>query len=327
MAGLESLIEDVAFKIFALLDAAELARIEITCAGWLGLLRDREDLWLNCLDSYFSVGRKRRPSVHGKRSREMCARRFALPSRSLSCGDSGVAIYACSAKLCRPLGRHRSVWGSRAMSSTLPMCWPRGDDGYDLAYYAFFEVEVGIAPPMTFRQGIARPVVTVGLASSKFSADSMLPGCDKNSIAMDGTNGLILFNNAVVDIGVEFGPGDVVGCGIANCDDNDHVGVFFVKNGDLVQPRGYAIFKTLRKDEVMYPVVGLDSHSPIKMHFDNFPSTFDVFKLHPEIKSCRSRQHSPDAHLSKMNVTTSWSMPSTAFQRDHRRGSVCSMGG
>ena len=72
--------------------------------------------------------------------------------------------------------------------------------------------------------------------------------------------------------GPTFGPGDTVGCGI------DYVaqGIFYTLNGKFLGYAWKGLGLTLIQNQDWYPVVGIDTNSPINVNFGTKPFQFDL---------------------------------------------------
>jgi hypothetical protein len=124
--------------------------------------------------------------------------------------------------------------------------------------------------------------VAVGLATAGFPLAGRQPGWDEHSYGYHGDDGRLYHGSGVesVPCGARFGPGDVVGCGIAL---GTHE-AFFTLNGALVgapfalrrQPRGTA----------WHAVIGIDSFAEVRINRGQTPFAFDVRSLPP-------RMHAP----------------------------------
>lgn len=129
--------------------------------------------------------------------------------------------------------------------------------------------------PRTHRTSY-KDCVAVGVGTRSFQFQSRMPGWDQQSYGYHGDDGGIFHASGgmLKQFGPKFGPGDTVGCGI------DYVsrGIFYTLNGKFL---GYAweniSNEVLQKD--LFPVVGIDTNSPIHMNFgsvDSGPFQFDL---------------------------------------------------
>jgi len=126
----------------------------------------------------------------------------------------------------------------------------------------------------------ASACVAVGLATEAFRLHSRMPGWDNLSFGYHGDDGGIFHASGVMTarFGPTFGAGDTVGCGI------DYVtrGIFFTLNGKFL---GYG-WKNLKSDLLnhdLYPVVGIDTNSPIRLNFGTSPQRpflYDLEEFH-----------------------------------------------
>lgn len=260
--------------------AHALSSLELTRRSFQQKLSDRTDLWLACLDQFFGhVSGKRQVAQRSKRLvaklKALWVRCVARIPEAFSCGDRTDAAFGSSVQLflSQEVGKHRSLVADRELSTKLPMTLPC-NESYGLAHYAYFEMTIGEDPDSS----TPTPVIRIGLASSNFQSSSKLPGVDEHSIALDGTNGMVFFQNQPIAQAETFAPQDIVGCGIADSGDGAW-GVFFVKNGHLIMPHLPCV-KVFKHEPAMYPVIGIDSHSHISASFFDFPSGFNVF--HPQ---------------------------------------------
>lgn len=123
--------------------------------------------------------------------------------------------------------------------------------------------------------------VAVGVATERFQFQSRMPGWDHQSYGYHGDDGGIFHSSGgmLKQFGPKFGAGDTVGCGI------DYVskGIFYTLNGEFL---GYAWERIsdamLQKD--LFPVVGIDTNSPIHMNFGSVESGGFEFDLSTFIK-------------------------------------------
>jgi len=118
--------------------------------------------------------------------------------------------------------------------------------------------------------------VAVGVATKSFQFQSRMPGWDQQSYGYHGDDGGIFHASGgmIKQFGPKYGPGDTVGCGI------DYVskGIFYTLNGEFL---GYAWERV--SDDVLekelFPVVGLDTNSPIHLNLgsaESGPFQFDL---------------------------------------------------
>lgn len=141
--------------------------------------------------------------------------------------------------------------------------------------------------PRSYRSSYS-DCVAVGIATKSFQYQSRMPGWDQQSYGYHGDDGGIFHSSGgmLKQFGPKFGPGDTVGCGI------DYVskGIFYTLNGEFL---GYAwehiSDDILQKD--LFPVVGIDTNSPIHLNFGSVnsgPFQFDLsnfIKKHEKIIS------------------------------------------
>ena len=141
--------------------------------------------------------------------------------------------------------------------------------------------------------------VAVGVATSAFHYQSRMPGWDRESYGYHGDDGGI-FHSAgemLKRFGPKFGPGDTVGCGI----DYISKGIFYTLNGEFL---GYAweniSDERLQRD--LFPVVGIDTNSPIHVNFGSIPFQFDLSRFIKKHDNIISTVYSLDG-LSGMGST------------------------
>ena len=123
--------------------------------------------------------------------------------------------------------------------------------------------------------------VAVGVATRNFQFQSRMPGWDQLSYGYHGDDGGIFHSSGgmLKQFGPKYGPGDTVGCGI----DYISKGIFYTLNGAFL---GYA-WEDLSDDlllEDLYPVVGIDTNSPIHLNFGSVDSGAFQFNLSNFIK-------------------------------------------
>ena len=75
----------------------------------------------------------------------------------------------------------------------------------------------------------------------------------------------------VRQFGPRFGSGDTVGCGI----DYTVQGIFFTLNGTFLGYGWTGVDCTVLQND-LYPVVGIDTRSPIECNFGSKPFSFDL---------------------------------------------------
>jgi len=123
--------------------------------------------------------------------------------------------------------------------------------------------------------------VAVGVATRNFQFQSRMPGWDQLSFGYHGDDGGIFHSSGgmLKQFGPKYGPGDTVGCGI------DYVskGIFYTLNGAFL---GYAWERVSDKilKEDLFPVVGIDTNSPIHLNFGSVDSGAFQFDLSNFIK-------------------------------------------
>mmetsp|Transcript_8919 Transcript_8919/g.21799 ORF Transcript_8919/g.21799 Transcript_8919/m.21799 type:complete len:635 (+) Transcript_8919:132-2036(+) len=123
--------------------------------------------------------------------------------------------------------------------------------------------------------------VAVGVATKNFHFQSRMPGWDLLSFGYHGDDGGIFHSSGgmLKQFGPKYGPGDTVGCGI------DYVskGIFYTLNGAFL---GYAWERVSDKIllEDLFPVVGIDTNSPIHLNFGSVDSGAFQFDLSNFIK-------------------------------------------
>jgi len=126
------------------------------------------------------------------------------------------------------------------------------------------------------RSAFYNACVAVGVATKKFYFQSRMPGWDKQSYGYHGDDGGIFHSSGgmLEKFGPKFGAGDTVGCGV----DYIEKGIFYTLNGEFLGYAWKAISnEMLQKD--LFPIVGIDTNSPIHMNFgssDSGPFQFDL---------------------------------------------------
>jgi Ran-binding protein 9/10 len=105
--------------------------------------------------------------------------------------------------------------------------------------------------------------VAIGLGTADFDVSDKMPGWDRNSIGYHGDDGGLFYGAGTMSrqIGPSYGVGDTIGCGV------DYAGtrIFFTWNGSFL---GY---EPIRSEYLLhcdlYPVIGIDTNSPISCNF------------------------------------------------------------
>jgi len=123
--------------------------------------------------------------------------------------------------------------------------------------------------------------VAVGVATEAFQYQSKMPGWDQLSYGYHGDDGGIFHSSGgmIKEFGPKYGPGDTVGCGI----DYISKGIFYTLNGEFL---GYA-WKRLSDrilEDGLFPVVGIDTNSPIRLNLGSADSGAFQFDLSNFIK-------------------------------------------
>jgi hypothetical protein len=146
--------------------------------------------------------------------------------------------------------------------------------------------------------------VAVGVATRSFQFQSRMPGWDQQSYGYHGDDGGIFHSSGgmLEQFGPKFGPGDTIGCGI----DYISKGIFYTLNGEFL---GYAWERIsdeiLQKD--LFPVVGIDTNSPIHMNFgsvDSGPFQFNLSNFIKKHEKQISLMYSLDAFCGLDNTST-----------------------
>ena len=165
--------------------------------------------------------------------------------------------------------------------------------------------ETPIPSPFSSRRRQVSDCVAVGLASGSFHLQSRMPGWCSSSWGFHGDDGgyvylihvKLKFSNylyplnltylppllshefrifhssgaMVRQFGPRFGSGDTVGCGI----DYTVQGIFFTLNGTFLGYGWTGVDCTVLQND-LYPVVGIDTRSPIECNFGSKPFSFDL---------------------------------------------------
>lgn len=174
------------------------------------------------------------------------------------------------------------------------------------------EMTLASRRPRTHRTSY-KDCVAVGVATKTFQFQSRMPGWDKQSYGYHGDDGGIFHASGgmLKQFGPKFGPGDTVGCGI------DYVsrGIFYTLNGRFL---GYAWERisddVLEKD--LFPVVGIDTNSPIHMNFgsvESGPFQFDLSNFLKKHEKRISSLYSLDAFLGSETNTVTTSEASSKY--------------
>lgn len=129
-----------------------------------------------------------------------------------------------------------------------------------------------------------RPCVCIGLCLAGFPLTSDMPGWKPNSFGYHGDDGM-LFHGSSSQSTTEtmpgpstFGVNDTVGCGLLYppYGANGRGGVFYTKNGTLIAEYPFQYAGVLAN--AWYPIVGIDSYSPVEMNCGSKPFQFDVLE-------------------------------------------------
>lgn len=273
--------------LFGWLNCRELLVCEYTCRHWHSMLEVRSDLWRRWLDTMFIQHSTNYMHARSKRVTTLLKwvawkSIHVLPCSQLMCGGDLATTSGARARMLTSscLGRQRILVGNKRLGAQLPMCWPTGDGHYRLDYYAYFKVSVGCSES---------PRLAVGVVSAGFfrTPKKRRLGHDRHSIVLDVASAAVKCDGATIAC-ASFAKGDIIGCGLAGLARDAPVrGVFFTKNGKLLveYSTGRPLFKSINVSKTaIYPVVGLDTHSPVHAHFISFPSAFDIFQQNRAIK-------------------------------------------
>lgn len=203
----------------------------------------------------------------------------------------------------KTLGLHPSLLNilcrnSRAVTNNHPSLWrpfvsPRvlENDELDVtpSMVAYFEVDI-LANSDDGNSGennrsrSRNECVAVGVATDCFHVHSRMPGWDSLSFGYHGDDGGIFHGSGgmIDQFGPKYGAGDTIGCGV------DYVaqGIFFTLNGRFL---GYG-WKHVDIDFLqndLYPVVGIDTNSPVAFNFGTSkPFAFDLKMFHKQHGGC-----------------------------------------
>jgi hypothetical protein len=156
--------------------------------------------------------------------------------------------------------------------------------------------------------------VAVGIASESFHVHTRMPGWDRQSFGFHGDDGGIFHSSGgmVKQFGPKFGAGDTIGCGI----DYVNQGIFFTLNGIFLGYGWTGVDEEFLKHD-LYPVVGLDTNSPLFLNFGaEEPFEFDLSSFIMKHEDLISSQYSFDNLLTASSTSTQTtsirSLPSTS---------------
>eukprot|EP00534_Pseudo-nitzschia_fraudulenta_P004893 CAMPEP_0201118610 /NCGR_PEP_ID=MMETSP0850-20130426/2798_1 /ASSEMBLY_ACC=CAM_ASM_000622 /TAXON_ID=183588 /ORGANISM="Pseudo-nitzschia fraudulenta, Strain WWA7" /LENGTH=702 /DNA_ID=CAMNT_0047383929 /DNA_START=160 /DNA_END=2268 /DNA_ORIENTATION=+ len=159
-------------------------------------------------------------------------------------------------------------------------------------FVSYFEVDI-LKPEDSESNNAERPTprgpisrhrvdcVAVGVAKKHFEYQTRMPGWDSKSYGYHGDDGGIFHSSGgmVKQFGPKFGAGDTVGCGI------DYVkkGIFYTLNGEFLGYGWKNLSEELLKTD-LFPVVGVDTNSPIHLNLGTIDSGAFRFDLSAFIK-------------------------------------------
>jgi hypothetical protein len=129
-----------------------------------------------------------------------------------------------------------------------------------------------------------------------------MPGWDRQSFGYHGDDGGIFHSSGgmVKQFGPKFGAGDTIGCGI----DYVNQGIFFTLNGKFLGYGWTGVDEELLKHD-LYPVVGLDTNSPLFLNFGgDEPFEFDLSSFIMKHEHVISSQYSFENLLSSTSKST-----------------------
>lgn len=106
-----------------------------------------------------------------------------------------------------------------------------------------------------------------------------------------------------------FGPGDVVGCGVAKF--RNSFGIFFTLNGHFL---GVAFQFRSFAEPRLWPLVGIDATWEVAMNFGSRPFSFNVSQVIQELPGINPQCHSLSSLLTEYPPTR-W--PGEAFETSH----------
>jgi len=164
----------------------------------------------------------------------------------------------------------------------------------------------------SFQSGsVNNDCVAVGVAMESFHVHSRMPGWDRQSFGYHGDDGGIFHSSGgmLKPYGPKFGPGDTIGCGI----DYISKSIFYTLNGEFLGNAFGNIDKNILQTD-LYPVVGLDSNSPIHLNFGTDKEAFQ-FDLSDFIMKHKGIITSCFSALSKKCTTRISSRSSIRWQK------------
>lgn len=135
---------------------------------------------------------------------------------------------------------------------------------------AYYEVSI-MKTDINVIEDFDNECIAVGLSSSKFDRDFLLPGWDRHSWGFHSDDGGIYHHSGrqLSQFGPSFSCGDIIGCGV---DYRDH-SIFYTINGKYL---GKA-FKDVQPGIEFFPTVGIDANVTVNFNYgEKIPFAFDL---------------------------------------------------
>lgn len=172
--------------------------------------------------------------------------------------------------------RQAGAWESSGSSAGTNVHGAAGwDYQVDLSSVAYYEVSIGECDSDS-PYG-PQDCIAVGFGSRHFPLSGKQPGWDRHSFGYHSDDGHVFHGSGLSSepYGPTFRPGDVVGCGFSVLSCN----IFFSLNGTYLG----SPFAAKPSQLPLFPIVGIDTHAPIRFNFGQQPFAFDLAKLPAEL--------------------------------------------
>jgi hypothetical protein len=144
-------------------------------------------------------------------------------------------------------------------------------------------------PPSNYEMEMGNvPCISVGIACPSFPLRRKQPGWDRFSFGYHGDDGNFFHGDGIGEpMGPSFGVGDTIGCGIIYQPLSTRgCRLFFTKNGEHV---GAYVLQSCFATLPWFPIVGLDSYSPVELNYGHRPFVFDIQAF--ELQESRQISH------------------------------------